>query len=60
MTQMTIIKEYETGYIDRNSFLDHLFGSGQQLINREGVERFMFYINSANNDYDSYYIIPFY
>lgn len=57
---MTIIKEYEFGYIDQETFFYYLSGSGQQLINAEGMDRYIFYIESAGDyhQYD-YYIIPF-
>ncbi|EOH86343.1 hypothetical protein [Enterococcus pallens] len=57
---MTIIKEFELGYIDKQIFYYHLAGSGQQLINEEGLTRFIFYIEAAGDYHkNEYYIIPF-
>lgn len=57
---MTIIKEFELGYINQQEFFYHLTGSGQQLINDEGLQRFVFYIESAGGYHkNQYYIIPF-
>ena len=55
---MNIIRYYEQRYISRQEFFNHLWGSGQQLINEEGEDRFAFYIAlAAGYHQNNYYII---
>ncbi|WP_170924830.1 hypothetical protein [Candidatus Enterococcus clewellii] len=48
---MNLIDEYEAHLISYEEFQHHLWGSGQQLINAVGLDKFIFYLNAAENEY---------
>lgn len=48
---MNLIDEYEAHLISYEEFQNHLWGSGQQLINAVGLDKFIFYLNAEENQY---------
>lgn len=57
---MTVIKQYELGYLTLEIFMKLLLGCGQRTIAEEGLNRFCFYIEkeAGRIPYD-YYIVPY-
>lgn len=53
---MTVIKQYELGYLTQEAFLELLLGCSQRTIAEEGFDRFCFYIEkeAGRNPYDYY------
>jgi len=60
LNEMSLIKLYELGYISRVFFLEQVLGCGQRTIIKEGIDRFVFYLerSAGRVEYD-YYLIPF-
>lgn len=58
--EMTVIKQYELGYLTLETFMELLLGCGQRTIAEEGFDRFCFYIEkeAGRNPYD-YYITTY-
>lgn len=60
MDNMTLIHQYELGYLSQEMFFEQLLGSGQQLIAAEGLERYVFYLQCEASRIDCRYFIESY